>query len=511
MGEPGIGEAQEVVYGDALRDLIAAGMDLDWRNNEVDRETVDFIMAQMFDEAGIDAGERQTTPITVTVIPYIYADERDGWATGALFDVDGPDEESDRIVHGGGYATTVSETDPHDFVIDGGVIANLASQAAAKGTTIEAITTEQPWRFDSVKHFQDKNYLSEKGLLYLPYELGEQYHLEMELFGPSADNDVQVGTTAAAFETTGEKIWEAVDGAVTIASVLAMAVPVGGLCRWRAAEGRKPGPAGGATLRIRRRGWPGGRARGEVRRLAYTLVQVAARHRDAPIRDPVGQHPLHRRPRRRSARRDERSRHGYRHVQSHGAQHLCRDAGQRRGARGHGRKPAHPAAPRPDWSRVRIGRSPGRLLELPGGQHRRSRHRRLSHPRRPAPDRPAGEDATAWDRLMAAIGPAMLTMGGLGMRHDSKLFNNHLNQNVQEYVGSEVGSLPLTNAFVLWMRPCNAKERANTHCLRMSKGARRRTLALDMSNKAAFINSLFDADVRDWTVGGLQGAIQHES
>lgn len=227
MGQEGIGEAQEVVYGDALRDLIAAGMDLDWRNNEVDRATVDTIMDEMFREAGIDAADRETTAITVTVIPYIYAAERDGWATGALFAVDGPDTVSETVVYGGGYASTVTETDAHDFVIDGGVIANLARRAAANGTTIDAITKDQPWRFDSVKHFQDKNYLAEEGLLYLPYELGEQFGLDMELFGASVDNDVRVGTTAAAIETGDERWLARADIALTAVSVGAMLVPGG--------------------------------------------------------------------------------------------------------------------------------------------------------------------------------------------------------------------------------------------------------------------------------------------
>ena len=226
MGEDsGLGEAQELVYGDELRDLIAAGMNLDWRNDAVDKKTVDCIMEQMFEEAGIDEGDREDTPITVTAIPYIYAAERDGYAYGALFAVDGPDEETERIVHGGGYATPVSETDRHEFVIDGGVIANLASQADAKGVEIEAITKDQPWRFDSVKHFQDKNYLSEEGLLYLPHALGEQYGLDMDLFSPSANRNVQVGTTAAAIETDGEKNWKRVNEIVGYISVATMLVP----------------------------------------------------------------------------------------------------------------------------------------------------------------------------------------------------------------------------------------------------------------------------------------------
>ncbi|MCT7376819.1 SAM-dependent methyltransferase [Chelativorans salis] len=222
MSQESIGEEQEVVYSDELRDLIAAGMDLDWRNNEVDRETVDFIMAQMFIEAGIDEENREDTPITVTVIPYIYAAERDGWATGALFAVDGPDTQ---ISYRNGRAT---RTVPNEFVIDGGVMANLASQAMTEGVEIDAITKEQPWLFDSVKNFQDKNYLDEEGLLYLPHGLGEQYGLEMDLFGPSAGHDVQVGTTVAAIETTGEKWMKGVEVAVTVASFAAMFVPVGG-------------------------------------------------------------------------------------------------------------------------------------------------------------------------------------------------------------------------------------------------------------------------------------------
>jgi hypothetical protein len=401
MGQEGIGEAQEVVYGDALRDLIAAGMDLDWRHNDVDRDTVDTIMDEMFNEAGIGADERKTTAITVTVVPYIYAAERDGWATGALFDVDGPDEEVERTVTGGGYATTVTETDPHDFVIDGGVIANLASQAAAQGTTIDAITNEQPWRFDSVKHFQDKNYLAEKGLLYLPYELGMQYGLAMEQFGASADNAVRLGTTAAAVETTGEKIWEAVDIGVTLASIAAMAIPIGGALVSFSLRG-----ASVATKIARGALWAStlyGAGRGVAQ-----LDEMGELGIDIGWSNPV-------------------ARSIYVEMLGNLAASLAIGGGVlfRRSLTASGPGHATTAARAAYLVTQALNTADlciGAYGTLDGaGQLIR-----------------AGDDASAWQWLMTAMGGATLTMGGIGMRHDSRAFNNHLNLTPREYIQNAI-------------------------------------------------------------------------
>ncbi|RWK12265.1 SAM-dependent methyltransferase [Mesorhizobium sp.] len=393
MSQEGIGEAQEVVYGDALRDLIAAGMDLDWRNNGVDAETVDYIMAQMFDEAGIDAADRETTPITVTVLPYIYAAERDGWATGALFAVDGPDTVSETVVYGGGYASTVTETDAHDFVIDGGVIANLARQAAANGTTIDAITKDQPWRFDSVKHFQDKNYLAEEGLLYLPYELGEQYGLDMELFA-SADNDVRVGTTAAAIETTGEKWMARADIALTVASVGAMLLPGGlalaGLTRAASATlWAARGTLLGSTIYSAARG-------------AYDLNQMRGLGMDIGWSN--------------------------RAARSTYVDMLGTAAGI--GAMAGGRltrellDAAGPGLVTRAARTAYLGTQAGNLIDLGTGAWLS-----LDGLRQVLL---AGDDAKARDWLMAIMGPAMLSIGGVGIVHESRSFNNHLNQSVKD-------------------------------------------------------------------------------
>jgi hypothetical protein len=446
MGQDGIGEAQEVVYGDELRDLIAAGMDLDWRNNAVDRETVDFIMEQMFEEAGIDADERETTPITVTVIPYIYADERDGWATGALFAVDGPDEDIERTVTGGGRTYTVAETDPHEFVIDGGVIANLASQADSKGTTIDAITKEQPWKFDSVKHFQDKNYLAEEGLLYLPYELGEQYGLEMDLFGASADSDVRVGTTAAAIETTGEKVWKWVDRMVTAVSVAAMFVPVGGLVAGGLLKGASVGLraagfakyAAGTGLWAERAANFGGWITRSSKWLPGTITpQYAAlwgstfytAGRGAALlgeMSDLGMDIGWSNPMARSI-----------YVEMLGsAAGLGAMAGSLRTQRllaQTGPGFASTGARAAYW-----GTQAGNAVDLgTGGWLTLDGLRQLAL---------AGEDASAWDELMTAMGGGMLTMGAVGMRQDSRSFNNHLNQSVKEYVGAAID----TTAEHLW-------------------------------------------------------------
>ncbi|RWK12271.1 DUF4781 domain-containing protein [Mesorhizobium sp.] len=386
MSQEGIGEAQEVVYGDALRDLIAAGMDLDWRNNGVDAETVDYIMAQMFDEAGIDAADRETTPITVTVLPYIYAAERDGWATGALFAVDGPDTVSETVVYGGGYASTVTETDAHDFVIDGGVIANLARQAAANGTTIDAITKDQPWRFDSVKHFQDKNYLAEEGLLYLPYELGEQYGLDMELFA-SADNDVRVGTTAAAIETTGEKWMARADIALTVASVGAMLLPGGlalaGLTRAASATlWAARGTLLGSTIYSAARG-------------AYDLNQMRGLGMDIGWSN--------------------------RAARSTYVDMLGTAAGI--GAMAGGRltrellDAAGPGLVTRAARTAYLGTQAGNLIDLGTGAWLS-----LDGLRQVLL---AGDDAKARDWLMAIMGPAMLSIGGVGIVHESNQYHAH--------------------------------------------------------------------------------------
>ncbi|WP_292371794.1 hypothetical protein [Mesorhizobium sp.] len=387
MSQEGIGEAQEVVYGDALRDLIAAGMDLDWRNNEVDAETVDYIMAQMFDEAGIDAVDRETTSITVTVIPYVYAAERDGWATGALFAVDGADTKSETVVHGGGYASTVTETDANEFVIDGGVIANLARQAAANGTTIDAITKEQPWRFDSVKHFQDKNYLATEGLLYLPYELGEQSGLEMDLFGSSADNGVRVGTTAAAIETTGEKWMARADIALTVASVGAMLLPGGlalaGLTRAASATlWAARGTLLGSTIYSAARG-------------AYDLNQMRGLGMDIGWSN--------------------------RAARSTYVDMLGTAAGI--GAMAGGRltrellDAAGPGLVTRAAKSAYLGTQAGNLIDLgTGGWLSLDGLRQVLL---------AGDDAKARDWLMAVMGPAMLSLGGVGIVHESNQYRTH--------------------------------------------------------------------------------------
>ncbi|RWK28636.1 MAG: LysM domain-containing protein, partial [Mesorhizobium sp.] len=387
MGQEGIGEAQEVVYGDALRDLIAAGMDLDWRNNEVDHATVDTIMDEMFREAGIDAADRETTSITVTVIPYVYAAERDGWATGALFAVDGADTVSETVVHGGGYASTVTETDANEFVIDGGVIANLARQAAANGTTIDAITKDQPWRFDSVKHFQDKNYLATEGLLYLPYELGEQSGLEMDLFGSSADNGVRVGTTAAAIETTGEKWMARADIALTVASVGAMLLPGGlalaGLTR-----------AANATLWAAR-GTLLGSTIYSAARGAYDLNQMRGLGMDIGWSN--------------------------RAARSTYLDMLGTAAGI--GAMAGGRltrellDAAGPGLVTRAAKSAYLGTQAGNLIDLgTGGWLSLDGLRQVLL---------AGDDAKARDWLMAVMGPAMLSLGAVGIVHESNQYRAH--------------------------------------------------------------------------------------
>ena len=427
MGRDGVGEPQQVVYGDELRDLIAAGMDLDWRNNEVDRASVDLIMDEMFKEAGVAEDERETTPITVTVIPYIYAAKRDGWATGALFAVDGENTESERIVSGGGYAQTVTETDANEFVIDGGVIANLAAQAAVDGTAIDAITREQPWRFDSVEHFQDKNYLAEDGLLYLPYELGEQYGLKMELFGPRADGDVRVGTTAAAIQTNGERVWKEVDKWVTIASVVAMFAPVVGVAASSLLRGTS------MALRAARF------AEGTVAASRAALLSGAAY---------AGVHGAHRLNEMRdrgidtgSSNREARSIYLDMLGTAAGIGAMAGSRLTQRLLAVSGPGYVSNAARAAYWST-----QAGNAVDLTTGAALILDSLRQIDL--------AGEDASAFDKLMTAMGAGLLVLGGLGMRHDSRFYNAHLNQSPEDYIRTAL----YDEAAQLWLQAGRGKK-----------------------------------------------------
>ncbi|TGQ49707.1 hypothetical protein EN836_32545, partial [Mesorhizobium sp. M1C.F.Ca.ET.193.01.1.1] len=50
----------------------------------------------------------------------------------------------------------------------------------------------------------------------------------------------------------------------------------------------------------------------------------------------------------------------------------------------------------------------------------------------------AGDDAKARDWLMAVMGPAMLSLGGVGIVHESRSFNNHLNQSPEDQIHNTI-------------------------------------------------------------------------
>ncbi|WP_088360690.1 MULTISPECIES: hypothetical protein [Rhodomicrobium] len=87
----------------------------------------------------------------IRAIPVIYASERDGYKYGALFQLQGPDGKQ--------------------VVIDGLAAPDLAAKSGGDPKKVD--DDELPYKYDSLRNYQDDNHLSEGGKLYLPYELAE--------------------------------------------------------------------------------------------------------------------------------------------------------------------------------------------------------------------------------------------------------------------------------------------------------------------------------------------------
>ena len=167
---------------------------------------------------------------SIRAVPVIYASERDGYSYGALFQLKGPevDEEAQTTpTYGrGGYAYTPKKVQKEVW-IDGLVAPQIAAPALGdpsnkaddKDPELDALT----YKYDSLRDFQDDNYLSEDGRIYLPYDLVEGMDPHgLKRFDGNSDIGVITAGRHTGWETV--KFW----GSVTAALAGFVAAPFTG-------------------------------------------------------------------------------------------------------------------------------------------------------------------------------------------------------------------------------------------------------------------------------------------
>jgi hypothetical protein len=126
----------------------ASDHDQQWFTNVQYAMQIDLIAGWIKKESGDDW--------KIRAIPVIYASERDGYTYGSLFQLQSPDGED-------------------EVVIDGLVAPQVAAKALGNpmdpNDDQKVDDDEVPYKYSSLRNFQDDNHLSEDGKIYLPYEL----------------------------------------------------------------------------------------------------------------------------------------------------------------------------------------------------------------------------------------------------------------------------------------------------------------------------------------------------
>ena len=167
---PEISEMRDVDVGPELTNLVGHAMGIeptdteaaatgdnsvDWFEGSDQRETIDLVAGWILMQGGIDPAAlddpQSDERVRVAALPFLYASERDGVSTGALFRVENED----------GEETVV------DSSIAEQVIASDEDGEVQAGDDVNA-----NWHYTSVNNFQDRNeHLAADGRIYLPKDM----------------------------------------------------------------------------------------------------------------------------------------------------------------------------------------------------------------------------------------------------------------------------------------------------------------------------------------------------